>query len=238
MASVTAHYADHLASIYVWMAGGFDHAIDIGSVDVAEFLGTVNYVVDLGAGFGMHAIPLARASASVLAIDSSDQLLSVLRENGQGLDIDTACVDLLEFRSKLRAAPDLVLCMGDTLTHLEDAGQVQALIVSVAASLRPGGAFVTTFRDYTKLPAGDSRFIPVRSDGSRIHTCFLEEFPQHVLVTDLIHERVAEQWQLRISSYRKLRLNPDDIVTWATAAGMRCKVEAGPRGMVKVCAEA
>jgi hypothetical protein len=38
--------------------------------------------------------------------------------------------------------------MGDTLTHLPDQSCVESLFASVAASLNPGGLFVTTFRDY------------------------------------------------------------------------------------------
>lgn len=238
MTSVAQHYADHLAPIYVWMAGGLERALTLGASDVADFFGSVQYAVDLGAGFGMHTIPLARAGARVLAVDSSAQLLSTLASTSSGLAVDIVQADLCEFSSYLSASPDLILCMGDTLTHLASLEVVNGLIHSVAAALQPGGTFLATFRDYRRLPSGESRFIPVRSDDSRIHTCFLEELPEHVLVHDLIHERTGEQWQMRISSYLKLRLDPDELVASATSAGLRCKLESGPRGMVKLRADA
>ena len=238
MTSVAQHYADHLAPIYLWMAGGLERALTLGASDVADFFGSVQYAVDLGAGFGMHTIPLARAGVRVLAVDSSAQLLSTLASTSSGLAVDIVHADLSEFSSYLSASPDLILCMGDTLTHLASLDVVNGLIRSVAAALRPGGTFLATFRDYRRLPSGESRFIPVRSDDSRIHTCFLEELPEHVLVHDLIHERTGEQWQMRVSSYLKLRLDPDELVASATAAGLRCKLESGPRGMVKLRADA
>jgi SAM-dependent methyltransferase len=220
------------------MAGGLDHALAVGAGDVADCLGTTTFAVDLGAGFGMHTIPLARAGASVLAIDSSEQLLSDLRQSCVGLPVQTVQADLLDFASHLSARPDLILCMGDTITHLASETDVEGLIRSVARSLRPGGTFAATFRDYRSLPTGDSRFIPVRSDADRIHTCFLEELPQHVLVHDIVHAREGDRWRMRASSYRKLRLSPDALVAFADASGLTCRVEPGPRGMLKIRANA
>ena len=199
---------------------------------------TTTFAVDLGAGFGMHTNPLARSGASVLAIDSSEQLLSDLRQSCVGLPVQAVQADLLGFPSHISARPDLILCMGDTITHLASETDVEGLIRSVARSLRPGGTFVATFRDYRSVPTGDSRFIPVRSDSDRVHTCFLEELPQHVLVHDIVHEREGDRWRTRVSSYRKLRLSPDAIVAFADASGLRCRVEPGPRGMLKIRADA
>jgi hypothetical protein len=49
----------------------------------------------------MHAIPLARAGARVLAIDSSEKLLAGLVRHAAGLAVKTVCDDLLSFRTHL-----------------------------------------------------------------------------------------------------------------------------------------
>ena len=134
--------------------------------------------------------------------------------------------------------PDLVLCMGDTLTHLESKETVAELGRLVASHLSPGGRFVATFRDYSRLPAGESRFIPVRADETRILTCFLEELENHVQVHDLLHERAAGKWSMKVSSYRKLRLAPEEVCGLFEAAGLRCEVRPGARGMVRLTADA
>jgi SAM-dependent methyltransferase len=146
--------------------------------------------------------------------------------------------DLLEFAAYLHQKADLILCMGDTLTHLPSTNQIERLVRDVARSLRPGGRFVATFRDYRELPLGDRRFIPVRSDSERILTCFLEAMPERVRVHDIIHERAQDEWSTKVSSYEKLRLSPDTVVRAAEEVGMRCHIEPGPRGMVRVLAEA
>ena len=240
MPSVSEHYADLLAPIYSWMVGGVDAALSLGEADLVGLLPAAGLAVDLGAGFGMHALPLARAGWRVLAVDSSPRLLSELETRAAGLSVRACCGDLLDFARHLapEERAELILCMGDTLTHMDSLDAVAQLARGVAGRLARGGRFIATFRDYTRLPSGDARFIPVRSDENRILTCFLEESGDHLHVHDLLHERAGHTWATKASSYRKLRLPPPMAVDIFTAAGLRAKVEPGPRGMVRLIADA
>jgi SAM-dependent methyltransferase len=237
MTSVARHYESLLAPIYLWMAGGLDSALSGGAADVAEFLATPGYAVDLGAGFGMHAIPLAWAGFQVLAIDTSSHLLEQLRHNSVGLPVVTQQADLREFARYTARPADLILCMGDTLAHLASAEEVSALLREVAASLRPGGRFVATLRDYRNLPSGEKRFIPVRSDPQMIHTCFLEEAADGVVVYDILHEYRERAWHQRVSSYKKLRLSPESVLRAAEDAGLSCLSRPGVSGMYTILAQ-
>jgi SAM-dependent methyltransferase len=237
MATVAEHYAAHLAPIYVWMAGGMEAALKTGASDLADFLPGAGLAVDLGAGFGMHTIPLARAGYRVIAVDSSPALLQTLRDHGAGLEIHTVEADLLAFQQVVTGPAELIVCMGDTLTHLQSITAVTELCAAVACSLTPTGRFLSTFRDYTSPAAGERRFIPVRGDADRILTCFLEELPEHIAVHDLIHERDGAQWSLKVSSYRKLRLAPSVVEEALRAQGLRTRTESGPRGMIRISAQ-
>jgi SAM-dependent methyltransferase len=193
--------------------------------------------VDLGAGFGMHSVPLARRGYKVVAIDTYEPLLQELRSRRDSLAIRTVNADLLDFRTHAAQPADVILCMGDTLTHLPDSASVESLFAAVAAALVPGGLFVATFRDYVSNPLqGDGRFILVRGDENRILTCFLEHADETVRVHDLLHERVAGTWQLRVSSYPKLRLAPEWVVTALASHGLSVRRETGVSGMVRVVA--
>ena len=73
-------------------AGGFDAAVYRGESEIDTVCHNPSQgltAVDLGAGFGMHAIPLARRGYSVVAIDSSQKLLDVLQEHVETLPIQT-----------------------------------------------------------------------------------------------------------------------------------------------------
>jgi SAM-dependent methyltransferase len=193
--------------------------------------------VDLGAGFGLHALPLARRGYSVIAIDSCQALLDELRRRAAGMPVNTVAGDILDFQQFVSKPAEVIVCMGDTLTHLPKRDNVEHLLANVVASLSPGGLFATTFRDYVSTPLqGDRRFIPVRSDESRILTCFLEYGEDSVTVHDLLHERVSGQWQQRISSYRKLRLHPEWVISVLAQRGLQVRTAAGPGGMTRVVA--
>lgn len=237
MTSVTEHYAKHLAPIYLWMAGGAEAALQAGAAEIEQLnlpLEAGASVVDLGAGFGMHAIALARNGARVIAIDTSAQLLGALERLAGSLPIQVVQADLLAFQSHITQAPAAILCMGDTITHLTDRGDVESLIERAGAALRSGGVFVLSFRDYSVPLVDDQRFIPVRSDTDRILTCFLEYEPEVVVVHDILHERTPQGWQTRVSHYRKLRLSPNALIASLESNGFSVRREDGMRGMVRL----
>jgi SAM-dependent methyltransferase len=193
-------------------------------------------VVDLGSGFGMHAIPLARAGLRVLAIDSSAQLLTELRRLAGELPITVVEDDLLSFRAHLQGKAGAIFCMGDTLTHLPEHTNVDFLVQEACEALAPGGCFVLSFRDYSEVLREHDRFIPVRSDERRILTCFLEYQEDTVLVHDILHERAGDAWETRVSSYQKLRLSPDRVIGSLESFGFTTRQEPGLRGMVRIVA--
>jgi len=219
--SVSGHYENLLAPVYAWMMGGPEEAIARGHEELAQaglLDGRIRYAVDLGAGFGMHAIPLARSGICVLAIDSSALLLKELDMNAGGIGIERARGDLRHFTHYLGGQPDLVLCLGDTLVHLPDRSSVATLMKDVAKCIAPGGRFLVSFRDYSTERNGTDRFLSVRSDEARLLTCFLEYEADTVRVHDILHEFRDGAWHMRISAYRKLRLTAE----WVRAQFERC----------------
>ena len=239
MTSVMEHYASHLAPIYLWMAGGMDTAIARGRAEIDAVCPRPSkgqQAIDLGAGFGTHAIPLADIGYSVLAIDSSSILLEALRDEVGGRPVKSVQDDLLLFRRHLRSPVDLIVCMEDTLTHLPDEQAVDGLFNDVAESLNDGGIFIATFRDYTTPLTGPNRFILVRSDPDRILTCFVEYGSSVVTVHDILLERSGTDWNQRISAYPKLRLSVDWVASALGTKGLQVRKEEGLAGMTRVIA--
>lgn len=240
MSTATEHYERLLAPVYVWMAGGAEAALQAGGAEIEALnlpIARGDVVLDLGAGFGMHSIPLARRGARVTAIDSSAELLRTLAELCGGLPVQVVNDDLLAFQNHITETPAAILCMGDTITHLPDFGAVEKLIERASVELLPGGMLAVSLRDYSVPLAGEQRFIPVRSDDRRILTCFLEYEPEAVLVHDVLHDRASDGWQTRVSYYRKLRLSPERLIDRLQSNGFKVRREAGLRGMVRLVAE-
>ncbi len=182
MEDVRQHYESLLAKHYTWMFGtSFEAKIAEQRAILEDALkpaasGDGKLAVDLGCGPGYQAMALAQMGhAPVLAVDTSATLLSELRDHQGNLPIQTAENDIRDL-GKL-AAPgtaQVVVCMGDTITHLGSKSDVLALVRAVNKALVPGGAFVVTYRDLSEELHGLDRFIPVHSDDECVMTCFLE----------------------------------------------------------------
>ena len=240
MASAAEHYERLLGAVYSWMIGDFAAATQAAETELLaagiEPAPRTTFV-DLGCGPGAHAVAAAKRGAETIAIDACDALLAELRDRATGLPLTVVGDEIGGFRRRLAHGADAIVCMGDTLTHLADREAVTSLISEVAAALNPGGAFLATFRDYSGPgPEGTKRFIPVRSDERRIMTCFLEYGETKVTVTDLVHERTENGWELKTSNYEKLRLAPAAVAATLEEEGLAAEVGSGPRGMTRIVA--
>lgn len=239
MSNVAKHYEQLLAEHYVWMFGvPFEQKVAeqkalldqvVGTLPVARRCGTA---VDLGSGPGFQSIALAELGYSpVVAVDSSRELLRELQERRGSYAIESREADITRLDSV--APPEsasVIVCMGDTLTHLPSKESVQTLCTDVFQKLAPGGVFVVTYRDLTSELAGTDRFLPVQADDTRIMTCFLEyKTSDTVTVHDLVYVRGEGGWKLNKSSYEKLRLGSSWVAEALRKAGFTLTQE-GPAG--------
>lgn len=117
--------------------------------------------------------------------------------------------------------PELIICWGDTLTHLESLDDIRQLVIDCCESLIEGGKLILSFRDYSTALSGDQRFIPVKSDDTKILTCCLDYEADRVRVTDLLQVKTENGWQQKVSSYYKVRISPNDVVKILADCGLR-----------------
>jgi SAM-dependent methyltransferase len=237
--TVEQHYDHVLSDVYSWMYGGFDVALG-RNADVFTKLDVrprgSGVAVDLGAGCGFQSIPLARLGFAVTAIDLDGKLLAELLAHAGDVQIDVVRDDLREFDTHVRKPAELVVCMVDTLTHLESKADVVALFAKVHGALEPGGRLIVTYRDLSHELTELDRFIPVRSDADTVFTCFLEYEPETVKVHDLVYRRRGGTWELGKSFYRKLRLPQSWVAERLASAGFAPVDASVERGFVTIVA--
>jgi SAM-dependent methyltransferase len=230
------HYREHLGPVYDWSLGDFEQAAARAQAQLAAAglgPGAAALAVDLGCGSGRQSVPLLRLGYRVLAIDGCSVLLEALAERARGLPLRAVEDDLRRFRRHLAEPAAAIVCMGDVLLHLESREDVRALLADAARSLAPDGKLVLAFRDLTSLP---TRFVAVRSDDARILTCVLDEEGPYVVVNDLLHERGEAGWKMSVSSYRKLRVSPEDVRADAASARLRVTAVRHEQGVVTMVA--
>jgi 2-polyprenyl-3-methyl-5-hydroxy-6-metoxy-1,4-benzoquinol methylase len=239
MATAATHYDKHLGPVYSWMLGDLDAAFAHAAAEIDDLPlpATRGLVLDLGAGLGLHTLALAKRGFDVVAIDNCQELLDELRSRSGSLPIAIHHADLVEFRRLSPKPAQVIVCMGDTLTHLPALSAVDSLLTAVGVSLPRAGVFATTFRDYATSKLEDNqRFILVRAAETRILTCFLEYQAHQVIVHDLLHEKEHGRWRQTVSSYPKLRLAPAWLMVKLSALGFSVKRDTTPGGMVRIVA--
>ncbi len=104
-------------------------------------LGAGARVLDLGAGDGRIAVPLAEAGHRVVAIDSDPEACTLLAGSGAGIEVLEQ-----DFLGRNWAPPDgvfdCVLCLGHTFMQAHEIGAAVDLLGTLRASVRAGGVFV------------------------------------------------------------------------------------------------
>ena len=239
MAGVKEHYDNLLAPYYTWICGGSELKFEenrnfFQSHGIRPTLSGV--ALDLGAGSGFQSIPLSQAGFKVIAIDLSHALLAELKSHAAGLSIATIEDSLLNFNEHIPGNIELIVCMGDTITHLRTLEEVQILLDDACRALEDNGRLILGFRDLTLELKNLDRFIPVRSDSSKIFTCFLEYEKNHVKVHDLIHEKTGNRWVMKKSYFRKLRISPQGMSDCLQIAGFTIENLDINNGMITIFA--
>jgi len=239
--SAKEHYENHLGNFYSWMSGDFNQK----QLEQQEILTDFNLkcttkgaeAIDLGSGHGIQSISLANLGYSVTAVDFNRQLLKELSINRKDLPISIQQSDVIEYLSVNDRKTDFIVCMGDTLTHLLSPQDVTTLFALCYERLNTNGKLMLSFRDLTETLEGAKRFIFVRGDDSRIVTCFLEYFDDHVQVHDIFYVKTESGWKQTVSSYPKLRLSPIKIADTLKQNGFKVIESKNIKGMDYILAQ-
>ncbi len=238
--NVKEHYEKHLAQYYTWIYGGFESKAN-DSRAFFERNGITpsgsKSAIDLGCGPGFQSIPLSEMGFEVYAVDISRKLLDELSMHRTNHEIYIIESDFMIFDSYRGKNPELIVCMGDTLTHLESLNDVKNLLQNCHLELADNGKLILTFRDLTYELKGISRFIPVRSDGERIFTCFLEYFENHVDVFDIVNENKDGKWNQKIGFYKKLRLSDEFVNNCLKELDFKIITNELKNGMITIIAQ-
>ena len=220
--TVKEHYDNHLGNFYSWMCGNFEEQ----QRAYQQFFTTNKIVplsskiaIDLGAGHGIQSSVLAKIGFKVQAVDFNEQLLFELKNNTQNLSVSSINEDIRFVKKYKDLIPELILCLGDTIAHLDSKEEIEQFIKHVYETLIPKGKFILSFRDYGTELLDDARFIPVKSDSDKILTCFLEYFPEKLRVTDILYKKVDENWIQTLSSYYKVRVTKEYIISCLKTVG-------------------
>ncbi|EIE01384.1 class I SAM-dependent methyltransferase [Leptospira licerasiae] len=234
MQTPESHYENFLAEKYSWMLGD----LSVREKDQLEVFRSFeifpqgNGVAwDLGAGSGIQSIPLEDLGFQVLAIDLSEKLLSEIKARKPDTKIRTKVADIRSRELYQGVSPELLLCMGDTITHLGSEKDWEDTVSLWSSFLSPGSKLILGYRDLSYGKPGDQNIFVVRSEESKIFTCQLQFTQNKAEVTDIFHEKTDKGWTVSSSSYNKLILPLDDLIRTASRNNFKLAKKDEKNGM-------
>jgi SAM-dependent methyltransferase len=121
----------------------YERECDLVEEAFARFAdGPVKSVLDLGAGTGNHALPLARRGYDVVGVDLSEEMVRIAREKASeaGTRVEFRHGDLRDVQLGRRF--DAVLLMFAVLGYQRTNADVRAALENARAHVRPGGVLV------------------------------------------------------------------------------------------------
>jgi hypothetical protein len=173
---------------------------------------------------------------SVTAVDFCQPLLKELHSHAGSLPVETIQSDILTYSSWAGRHPALIVCMGDTLTHLPSLAEAGSLIRQCFSELDPGGRLVLTLRDYSRELHGALVMIPVECDKDLIFLCKLESHTDTLSVQDILLSRKRGLCERTAGKYTKIRIAPESLSRILTGAGFGIEYSAVDDGMITLIA--
>lgn len=122
--------------------------------------------VDMGCGTGVHAIALAQLGLDVTGVDISASMLEKARAHARETDTTLRFIEG-DFLVRIPHAPvDLLICLGNSLPHLESRDALAAVLTHWRSLCAPGGRIIIQLLNYRRVLARGERIVNIRRDGS------------------------------------------------------------------------
>lgn len=115
---------------------------ELGSLDELNFL-------DVGCATGQLANALCADGALGIGIDMDEQMVNRASEQFASVDLLFKQLNMLRIRESFPLQFfDSIICLGNTLVHLDSVMQVQQFFKQVKELLKPGGKFIFQLLNY------------------------------------------------------------------------------------------
>lgn len=123
-------------------------------------------LLDVGCGTGNKTELLAEDGRRIVGLDLDPGMVEQARARHGGPGLEYQVGDMTTFgRDFPPAAFDALVCLGNTLVHLTEAGQLEAFMAQAAAALSPGGLMVIQILNYDHIINDQVRELPLIEAG-------------------------------------------------------------------------
>lgn len=112
--------------------------------------GRASRILDVGCGTGQLASALARSGLQVEALDLNGEMIKKARQlHGSQPELSFAQLDMRKIKDAFaQGVFDGLLCLGNTLVHLQDEGAISEFLRACKTLLKPSGLFLLQILNY------------------------------------------------------------------------------------------
>lgn len=193
----------------------------------------VRSVLDAACGTGRHALLFAAGDLSVTGVDVSSTMIEQARINAAEKGFPAEFVQAGFGQLAAAAAGrefDAMVCLGNSLPHIRNTGDMQAALADFRRLLRPGGVLVLQNRNYNKVLTEKSRFMPLnqfQDDTGETLYLRITDFPacdKEGLITFnivVMHRDAAGKWSSRVHSEELKPWLKEELAVLLGAAGFK-----------------
>lgn len=184
-------------------------------------------ILDTATGTGMHAIALAEEGFIVSGVDISEGMIAAARQNASSANVNVSFTTAAfgDIAGKTRAGSDyreslfdVLLCLGNSLPHVDGhTGLVEAL-QDFAACLQPGGLLILQNRNFDSVLAKKERWMEPQSHknetGETLYVRFYDFLPEGLIQFNILTLKQSPdgQWNQSVMETRLFPITSDIIL--------------------------
>ena len=151
-----ASFYDDIAEYYDLIYADWGESMRCHAAAISSLVGRVPghaRILDVSAGIGTEALPLASRGCEVVARDLSPGAIRRLKREAteRGLHIDASTADMSEVARSVSGTFDAVICFDNSLPHLLSDDEISATLRGLVTLPAPGGVLLISVRNYDEV---------------------------------------------------------------------------------------
>jgi ubiquinone/menaquinone biosynthesis C-methylase UbiE len=187
-------------------------------------------VLDAACGTGWHTLALREWGYEPTGADSSPQMIRRAQTHAASSDIPFTVADFESLPSIPGAPFDAVLCLGNSLPHVESAERLDASLRGMIGALRPSGVLLIHNLNYDKRWIERPRFFKLDSGTLEENEVLVWRMADYGETTITFHTALFQRdergnWSVEVNSTLQMPLFHDDLVNRLKELGLE-NVEA------------
>lgn len=190
---------------------------------IKKRLGDGKNILDLAAGTGNYSIALANLGCCVTAVDLDEEMVKYINEkrvknhlNIKGFKLDMKNIDNLNEKF------DFIMCIGNSLVHLENLQEIKDVILKLYNLLNEDGIIVIQIVNYDRILKYDIKELPT-IDRSEKGVKFIRKYEvkeNKVLFNGKLVVNKDNNEQVYDNTVELYPLQSDDLVNTLKSVGM------------------